>query len=296
MQVIAFFLVGEGFTSWDQVHLYSLLSCSILFYLSAVGLGLWFSQNHDLQHDRNFFMWILYPISLVYIVLFQFFGYRIMIDGVRFLRGDYTLLVFPYSAFLVLVALKFLPKKSNLWISRKISLISKSTYHILLTQILGYGMVAAWWGTHYGMYLPFEPTDILDLFALWLLFVWFGILWYKIDHQKDYRKRILHYLNFFIIFPSILLLTFWVQEFWVPIPLILIIIYAIGLLIRHYAVKKEVLNPLSLKRVAVWTGFLVLCFISTILQVTVFSPSEFWILLIPIGIYFLVSLYFYPSD
>ena len=145
-------------------------------------------------------MWILYPISLAYIVTYQFFGYRIMIDGVRFMRGDYNLLVFPYSAFLILLALKFLPKKSNLRISRTISLISKSTYHILLTQILGYGMINAWWGSHYGMYLPFEPTDIIDLVALWGLFVWFGILWYKIDHQKDYRKKILHYMNFFIIF------------------------------------------------------------------------------------------------
>ena len=296
MQLIVFFVIGEAITSWEELHIYYLFSDSILYYLSAVGLGMWFSQNHDLQHDRNFFMWILYPISLAYIVTYQFFGYRIMIDGVRFMRGDYNLLVFPYSAFLILLALKFLPKKSNLRISRTISLISKSTYHILLTQILGYGMINAWWGSHYGMYLPFEPTDIIDLVALWGLFVWFGILWYKIDHQKDYRKKILHYMNFFIIFPSILLLTFWAQEFWVPIPLMLIILYAIVLLIRHYAVKYDKIEPLLLTRAAVWTGFLVLCFISMILQVTIISPSEFWILLIPIGVYLLFTLYFTPSE
>ncbi len=304
MQIIAFFLVGEGFTSWEQVHMYSLLSNSILFYLSAVGLGMWFSQNHDLQHNRNFFMWILYPISLAYIVVYQFFGYRIMIDGMRFLRGDYTLMVFPYSAFLVLLALKFLPKTSKSWISRKISLIGKSTYHILLTQILGYGMITAWWGTHYIIDISFDPSDIINnivnntanLVALWLLFIWFGTIWYKIDHQEDLKRRILYYLNFFIIFPCLLFLTFWAQGFWIPIPLIVIIFYAIAVLIRRILVKKEKINPFSTKRSAIWTGFLVLTFISMILQVTIVSPSDFWILLIPMGVYFFIALYFTPSD
>jgi hypothetical protein len=176
------------------------------------------------------------------------------------------------------------------------ALISKSTYHILLTQILGYGMITAWAGTHYGMDVPFDPWDIIDLLALWGLFISFGILWYKIDRQKDYRIRILHYLNFFIIFSSIILTIFWAQEFWVPIPLSLIIIYAVGLLVRHIAVKKEAIEPMSLKRVATWTGFLILCFFSTILQVTVFSPSDFWILLVPIGIYIFLALYYTPSE
>jgi len=300
MQIIAFFLAGEGFASWEEyyqfLHVYSLLSNSILFYLSAVGLGMWFSQNHDLQHNRNFFMWILYPISLAFIVAYQFFGFQFVIDGTRFLRGDYTFMVFPYSAFLVLLALKFLPKTSDLWISRKISLIGKSTYHILLTQILGYGMITAWWGTHYGMDVPFDPFDIVDLVAAWILFIWFGLTWYKIDRQEELARKILYYLNFFIIFPCILFLTFWAQEFWVPIPLVVIILYAIVVLIRHFAVKKEKIDSLSLTRVAVWTGFLVLSFISVILQVTVVSPSDFWILLIPIGVYFVFALYFAPSE
>ena len=54
MQVIVFFLFGGGFTSWEEVHVYSLFSCSILFYLSAVGLGMWFSQNHDLAQTQFF--------------------------------------------------------------------------------------------------------------------------------------------------------------------------------------------------------------------------------------------------
>jgi peptidoglycan/LPS O-acetylase OafA/YrhL len=284
MQIIAYFLVGEGFTSWDQVHIYSLLSNSILFYLSAVGLGMWFSQNHDLKHKHNFFMWILFPISLAFIIAYQFFDYRITIDGARFLRGDYTLMVFPYSAFLVLVALKFLPKTAKGKIAKTITLISKSTYHILLTQILGYGMITAFWGSHYGMDVPFDPSDILDLLVLWFGFVWLGILWYKIDHLENVARKILYYLNFFIVFPCLFLLTFWIQGFWVPIPLIAISIYALAVLIRYLTVRDQ----MPLQQVYIWTGFLLISFVAMILQVTVLQPSEHWFVVVPMIVYLIV--------
>ena len=72
-------------------------------------------------------------------------------------------------------------------------------------------MITARWGTHYGMDLPFNPLDIIDLIGLWVLFIGFGVLWYKIDRQKDIGRRILYYINFFTVFPSVLLLTFWIQ-------------------------------------------------------------------------------------
>ena len=291
MQIFVFFLVGQSFASWEEyyssIHLYSLFSNSILYYLSAVGLGMWFSKNHDLKADRNFFMWILYPISLAFIVAYQFFGYRIMIDGLRFLRGDYTLMVFPYSAFLVLVALKFLPRTVKGRMAKTVSLISKSTYHILLTQILGYGMITAFWGTHYGMDIPFDPSDIIDLIVLWFGFVWLGIIWYKIDQQEDIVRRILYYLNFFIIFSCLFLLSFWIQGFWVPIPLIVIVIYGIAVIIRYYKGDSQ----LSRGKVILWTGFLLLSFISMILQVTVIAPSEHWLLLLPMVVYLLVVFF-----
>jgi len=280
MQITVFFFIGE-ITTWEEVHLLNMFMTSILFYLSAVGLGMWFSFGHKLTIKRNWFMWIIFPISLVYIIAYQFFGFRFMIGIVPLLRGDYHFLVFPYSAMLVLLALRFLPQKSDWRISKSISLIGKSTYHILLTQILGYAMITAWWGTHYGMDAPFNPFDIIDLVALWIIFIGFGIIWYKIDRQKDLTRRILYYLNFFIVFPCLLLLSFWLQGFWVPIPLIVIILYAITALILHYVIKR----PLTTNMLGIWTGFLVISSISTILQVYVFLPSEFWILLIPIGAY-----------
>ena len=287
MQIIVFFFIGR-IESWEEVHYLSMFMNSIPFYLSAVGMGMWFSFGHKLTSERNSFMRYLIPISIIYIIAYQFFGFRLRLDEVPLLRGDYHFLVFPYSAMLVLLALRYLPQKSDWRISKSISLIGKSTYHILLTQILGYGMITAWWGTHYGMDVPFNPFDIIDLVGLWILFIGFGIIWYKIDRQEDLSRRILYYFNFFIVFVSLLLLSFWIQEFWVPIPLMIISIYAIAALIIHYAIKR----PLTIRILSVWTGFLLISFISMILQVEIFSPSEYWILLIPMGVYLFFALFF----
>jgi len=288
MQTIVFFLIGEAFTSWEEVHFYTFFSCSILFYLSAVGLGMWFSFGHKLTAKRNFFMWILFPISLAYLIAYQFFDFRLRLDGIPLLRGDYTFMVFPYSAFLVLLALQFLPDSSNARISKTISLIGKSTYHILLTQILGYGMITAYWGTHYGMDTPFHPDDIIDLVTLWIAFVWLGIIWYKIEHQEDLTRKILYYLNFFILFPCGFLLIFWLQGFWIPISLIVVNLYGIAAIILHFVIKK----PVSTQILSISTGFLILSFVSVILQIEVFLPSQYWIVLLPMVIYLVFALYF----
>jgi len=289
MQIIVFFAkIGYPYSSWEEVYVYTMFASSLPYYLSAVGLGLWFSSGHKLTVKRNILIWVLLPISLWYIIAYQFFDFRFIIGGERFLRGDYTLLVFPYSAFLVLLVLNFLPKSSNSWIARKISLIGKSTYHILLTQILGFGMITAWWGTHYGMDVPFDPFDIIDLVAAWILFIWFGVTWYKIDRQKNLARRFLSYLNFFIILPCILFLTFFAQGFWIPLPLILIILYAIAVLVRHYAIKR----PLATNKLGVWTVFLVICFISMILEIYVFLPSQYWNLEVIMLGAFVYAVYF----
>jgi hypothetical protein len=287
MQVLLFLLIGD-ITTWEELHLYSFLSESILFYLSGVGLGLWFSMGYNLKDKRNRFMWILFPLSLLFIIAYQFFNFRIRIDGTLLLRGDYHFLFIPYSAFIILLTLKYLPQNSNSKISKGISLIGKSTYHILLIQILGYGMINAWWGTHYGIDLPFNAFDLIDLAILWLIFISFGILWYKIDKIKDLTRRVLFYFNLFIVFSSILLLSFWMQGFWVPPPLIFIIVYAVIALFSYF-VNKE---PIDTIKLAVWTGFLVLNFSLMILEVIVFFAVPSWVFFIPGVIYILLMICF----
>ncbi|MFX1409021.1 MAG: acyltransferase [Promethearchaeota archaeon] len=285
MQMVVFFFIGE-FTSWKEVHYYYMFVTSILFYLSAVGLGMWFSFGYKLEDIRNLFIWFLFPISLAYLIAYQFFDFQFMIGDIPFLRGDYHFFVFPYSAFLFLLAMKFLPQKSDWRISRGISLIGKSTYHILLTQILGYGMIFAFWGTHYHVDDPFTPEQIVYLIAAWILFIPFGTIWYKIDKEKSILRRVLYYFNFFIVFASLLSLPFWIEGSWVPIPLIIIIIYTFIVLISKYIIKKT----LNTKILGFWTLFLIVTFIMLVLQIEVLQPSEYWITSILIGAFLILAI------
>jgi hypothetical protein len=294
MQLLVFFFIGDlypgGVISWPRVHILNMFMTSVFFYLPAIGLGLWFSFGYKLNDNRNFFMWIIYPISLAFMTVHQFFAFRIRVDGLPLLRGDYHLLIVPYSAFLFLLAMKFLPKNPHGRLSRGISLISKSTYHILLTQILGYGMVFAFWGDHYAVNtlitFPLSLNDasvifdsVVNLVAVWILFISFGILWYKIDQNKNTLRRVLYYLNFFIVLSSVMLFTFWLQAFWIPIPLIIILAYAIGALITRYAIKR----PFNTKILGLWTLVLVTTFTMMILQVVFFQTHEYWITMFSIG-------------
>ncbi|MHA2181498.1 MAG: acyltransferase family protein [Promethearchaeota archaeon] len=212
MQLIVFFFIGDlypgGVLSWPKVYILNLFMTNILFYLSAIGLGVWFSFGHNIQSDRNFFMWFLYPISLAYIIAFQFFGFRYVIGNVPLIRGDYHFLIFPYSAFLFLLAMRYLPKKSRNKLSRAISCIGKSTYHILLIQILGYGIVYAFYGTHYAIYSDFGLIDaLINLIFAWAIFILFGIWWYKIERGKILWRRVLFTI---ILFVSFILLIFFI--------------------------------------------------------------------------------------
>ncbi len=289
LQLTLFFLIGN-ITSYEEGYIVTIFMTSVLFYLPAIGLGMWFSFGYKLNDNRNFFMWIIYPISLAFITAHQFFSYRIRVDGVPLLRGDYHFLIIPYSAFLFLLAMKFLPQNPKGRLSRGISLISKSTYHILLTQILGYGMIYAFWGDHYAIYtlvtFPFSQNDIaeilnavVNLVALWILFISFGILWYKIDQNKNILRRVLYYINFFIVFSSVLLFTFWLQEFWVPIPLFIILAYAIGALITRYIIKRS----FNTRLLGFWSLVLVTTFTMMILQVVLFQTHEYLITMLSIG-------------
>ncbi|MFX1426941.1 MAG: acyltransferase family protein, partial [Promethearchaeota archaeon] len=294
MQLTVFFVIGDlypgGVISWPKVHLLNMFMTSALFYLSGIGLGIWFSFEHRLEHSRNFFMWLLYPISLAFIVTYQFFGYRIIIGDLPLLRGDYHFLIFPYSAFLVLLALKFLPQRANGAISRAISLIGKSTYHILLTQILGYGIIFAGLGTHYNI---FSGPDLAEgllrasyLIYAWLVFIPLGILWYKIDQNKNIYRRLLYYVNFFLITSIASITIFVIRGDWAPIPIYIILGYAVAALISILSRRIR----LRTRIIALWTSFLVYSFIITTLYVAMLPPKEFLTQNISVGVFLIVAV------
>ena len=179
------------FASWDAYYYALFFIYSIFLLFSAVGFGMWFSRDHNLFSKNNVFLWILFPISLSYLIAYQFYDYRILVNGIPFLTGDYNFMVFPYSAFLFLVALKVFPKDSNSKMAKIIKTISRSTYHILLVQILYFAIVFALYGDHYGASIfginqSNEIITYLYLIVNWSICIPIGIFWWHIE-QRVYR-------------------------------------------------------------------------------------------------------------
>jgi len=186
------FIVIPNVTSYPEFYYYyRFIVTTPIFMLSAIGLGLWFSKNHNIFAKKNIFMWILFTLSFVYLIVNQFFEFRI---GFEF--GDYHLLIFPYSAFLILLGIKLLPKKvndNNLFV-KGIRIISKSTYHILLAQILYFAIVISIWGHHYGasifgIDIGYDPLVVfLYLLINWVICIPIGALWwYGETRVREYR-------------------------------------------------------------------------------------------------------------
>ncbi len=175
---------------------YSFFSTTPFFMLSAIGLGMWFSQDHNIFSKKNYFVWGLFPISLIYLITRQFFGFRI-----PFLFGDYHLMVFPYSAFLFLIILYIIPEKvnDNNFFIKRIRKISKATYHILLTQIFYFGIVMSIWGGHYGasifgIDLSYNPAQVFGFLLLnWVICIPIGVFWWSEENnlrENRYLRKI----------------------------------------------------------------------------------------------------------
>ncbi len=123
---------------------------NIVFFLPAVGLGLWFSKGYDLREKRNWFMYIYLPISVIFMVDYVTISpgtHRGVLGSLpnsigdffnfiqEFIVGDYTLIFYGYAAFLFLVAMMLIPKKATGSFQRFVQRVGRASYHILLFQI-----------------------------------------------------------------------------------------------------------------------------------------------------------------
>jgi len=174
--------------TYNNISTVYMFLCNILYYTSAIGLGMWISRNHKIFSWHNIINWILFPLSLTYIIAFQFFDFSFTdSNGVAYLTGDYNLLVTPYSAFLVLLVIKLIPKTKKGIITRAISVIGKSTYHILLTQIMYFAILIAIYGDHYGTSILGVATDdlniFINLFVNWSICVPIGVIWWSSENS-----------------------------------------------------------------------------------------------------------------
>lgn len=159
--------------------------CNILLYLGSIGMGLWLSNNQELKDKQNKFILILLPLSIIYFIEYTFFGF----SKYLFL-GDFNLLTVPYAAFIVLIALKYLPETPQSKLSKFIEQLGNSTYHILLFQILYFSIIYHLFpniafngfGTNIGLYILYFLVNIFITISG-------GMFWYSLETSLiRYRK------------------------------------------------------------------------------------------------------------
>ncbi|MFW9950223.1 MAG: acyltransferase family protein [Candidatus Thorarchaeota archaeon] len=188
------------FPTWDSYYtwLYFRLTIGITPFsmLSAIGLGFWISRNPKLFAKQNLLIWLLFPISFFYLFQRAFLvNYLSLVPPFQYLIGDYHLFVFPYSAIIVLLTINLVNKKGSDLLSRGIRVISKSTYHILLTQILYFSVVISLYGDHYSASIfGINPDNffinLVYLVINWVICIPFGILWWYFEFLiREYFKK-----------------------------------------------------------------------------------------------------------
>ncbi len=189
MQGIMYVFYPYPIESALEGFIVSAIRVNVIFFLPAVGLGLWFSRGFSLGDKRNWFIYIYAPISFVFMLDYQTHWLSSIpgtigqvFSGIdTFIRGDYTLLFYGYAAFVFLIAMQLIPSVASGRIQRGIQNIGRASYHILLFQIFWYSIV------YYLTYLRmleitgvFEPYfhDIPQFHEIWSFPTWFYIIFY----------------------------------------------------------------------------------------------------------------------
>jgi hypothetical protein len=180
---------------------------NILFYLPAIGLGLWFSRGFNMRSRHNLVVYPYLAFSLFFMfdyatgIISSFPGaFGQVIAGVQsFIVGDYTLLFYGYAAFLFLLAMAVIRQTPSGLFTRFVQRIGRSTYHILLFQIFWMSIVY-WFTTPDAIVHHFIPDFEVILgwetplsyipFYLRNLFISFagGMIWYEVEQQLFYYK------------------------------------------------------------------------------------------------------------
>jgi hypothetical protein len=172
--------IQTGTSAYDLIRF--LFLSNILLYPSAIAVGLLFSTEHNLFSKQNRFILIALPMSLMYIILYQFAELRPF-----FLMSDYNFMITPYSAFIFLIFMKFLPESSHWFHSSVFTIISKSTYHILLVQIVIFSILYHFVpGMVIGNIVFSQETYLVLFISILVMSFLIGILW-----QDSENKRIL---------------------------------------------------------------------------------------------------------
>ncbi|MBN2156836.1 MAG: acyltransferase family protein [Candidatus Lokiarchaeota archaeon] len=154
--------------------------------MSAIGLGMWLARDHRWDAIQNIIVWVLGLASFAFVIYAIYFGWPVFAFWTVF---DYNLFVYPYSALIVMLTLNIFPKSPSGPQYRFITTLSKSTYHILTTQIFYFSLI-------YGLLLPFNAP--------------FGTISYPIS----FSQLNLQHVNYLWFYPVNLVITFTIGTLW----------------------------------------------------------------------------------
>jgi hypothetical protein len=214
MQYLLWFLYPAATTAHDW-FIITAIRVNILFFLPAVGIGLWFSKEPTLSSKHNWFVYPYLAISMLFMIDYatispatgkgiigsipNAFG-RFFAFSHDFIKGDYTLIFYGYAAFLVFATMLLVPQYASGFFQRFIKRVGNSTYHILLFQIFWmsivywsvsqvsviernipvFNVVLGWPSLLF--YIPFYLLNLSIAFAG-------GMLWYEAEKRLFYRSR-----------------------------------------------------------------------------------------------------------
>ncbi len=207
MQYILWFLYPSASSAYDW-FIISAIRVNILFFLPAVGLGLWFSKGFAMRERRN---WLIYPYLAISI--FFMFDYstgiisslpgsigQLMSTVQEFIRGDYTLLFYGYAAFMFLAALMLIPQTASGRVQKFIQGVGRSSYHILLFQI--FWMSIVYWNVSHSAVIEHTIPDFLIEFgwpSVWFYIPFYllnlvvsftgGRIWFEAEKRLLYKKK-----------------------------------------------------------------------------------------------------------
>ncbi|MFX0005105.1 MAG: acyltransferase family protein [Promethearchaeota archaeon] len=194
MHLLVFFVVGN-ITSPEEILLEANFRNIILLYVSALGMGMWLSKYQGIFTKKNLFVWILFPVSTLYMIAWDFFNFRLAINGASILRGDYNSLTFLYSAFIFLLFLNFIPETANQKVAKTFKIIGRSTFHIFLVQDLyftiSYIIHETIWGSIGGItivnIIGVATENLFINFSLlilnWTICISCGVVWWYTDKK-----------------------------------------------------------------------------------------------------------------
>jgi len=207
LQYILSFLYPATSSTLDSVII-TAIRVNILFFLPAIGLGLWFSKGFDMKDKRNWFIYPYLAISVFFIFDYQS-GLVSSIPGAfgeiisriqEFFIGDYTLLFYGYAAFFFLVAMAEVSHTPSGQFTRFVQRIGRATYHILLFQIFWFSIVY-WITSPEAIMLHFIPdfevllgwTSPIFYIPFYLLNLGIsfagGLIWYEVERRILYKQK-----------------------------------------------------------------------------------------------------------